>query len=157
MGLPRTYVGFSSTDINYYRLMTAWKANEHIDFDFADLQLEKEINSDNEDYIKRICRQKINQSGYFIQLIGDDTAKKRTYVHWEAQVAVEKKCTIIGVNVNKSRYYEEARTPPAIKDIGAIFVPFHAKSIAYALQNIATNWDGKNYRLTDEKYAELTK
>ena len=32
MGLSRTFVGFSSTDIHYYRLMLAWKENEHIDF-----------------------------------------------------------------------------------------------------------------------------
>ena len=25
MGLPRAFVGFSSTDIHYYRLMKAWK------------------------------------------------------------------------------------------------------------------------------------
>ena len=32
MGLPRTFVGFSSTDIRSYWLMLAWKANDHIDF-----------------------------------------------------------------------------------------------------------------------------
>lgn len=35
MGLSRTFVGFSSTDILYYRLMLAWKENEHIEFNFA--------------------------------------------------------------------------------------------------------------------------
>lgn len=155
MGLPRTFVGFSSSDIAYYRLMTAWKANEHIDFNFSDLQLEEEINSENEDYIKRICREKINQAGYFILLIGDDTIKKRKYVHWEAEVAVEKECTIIGVNLNKSRHYEEDRTPSAIRNIGAIFVPFNAKCIAWALENNKTEWDGKNYQLSDAKHKAL--
>lgn len=46
MGLPRTFIGLSSTDIKYYRLMQAWKAHEHIDFDFADCQLHSEINSE---------------------------------------------------------------------------------------------------------------
>jgi hypothetical protein len=32
MGLPRTFVGFSSTDIHNYRLMQAWKQNQRIDF-----------------------------------------------------------------------------------------------------------------------------
>jgi hypothetical protein len=36
MALTRTFVSFSSTDIGRYRLMCAWKAHEHIDFDFAD-------------------------------------------------------------------------------------------------------------------------
>jgi len=28
MSLPRTFVGFSSTNLNYWRLMQAWKANK---------------------------------------------------------------------------------------------------------------------------------
>ena len=40
MGLPRTFVGFSSTDIRYYRLMQAWKEHEHIDFNFTDCQFD---------------------------------------------------------------------------------------------------------------------
>lgn len=43
--LPRTVVSFSSTDYDYYTLMTAWKANENIDFDFADFQLNDAIQS----------------------------------------------------------------------------------------------------------------
>ena len=39
MPLPRTFVGFSSTRIRYYRMMCAWKANENIDFNFADIVL----------------------------------------------------------------------------------------------------------------------
>lgn len=53
MRLPRTFVGFSSTDIHYYRLMQAWKENEHIDFNFTDCQLNSELNSNDEEYIKR--------------------------------------------------------------------------------------------------------
>ena len=34
MGLPRTFVGFSSTDIRSYWLMCAWKNNSKIDFNF---------------------------------------------------------------------------------------------------------------------------
>lgn len=46
MPLPRTFVGFSSTDILQYHLMCAWKAHEHIDFDFVDFQLGEAIASD---------------------------------------------------------------------------------------------------------------
>ena len=52
MGLPRTFVGFSSTDIRDYHMMLAWKNNECIDFNFTDCQLSDAINSDNESYIK---------------------------------------------------------------------------------------------------------
>ena len=52
MSLPRTFVGFSSTDIRYWNLMLAWKENENIDFDFVNCQLQNEINSEDEAYIK---------------------------------------------------------------------------------------------------------
>lgn len=154
MGLPRTFVGFSSTDLHYYRLMLAWKQNEHIDFNFADCQLEQEIDSDNESYIKRKCRERINLAGSFISLIGTDTRFKHKYVRWELEVALEKGCRIIGVNVDKSRKMVEATCPPIIRDVGAIFVPFSPKIIAYALENYQMKEKG-NYYYKDEIYKKL--
>src|ERR1051326_852044 len=101
MGLPRTFVSFSSSDIGSYRLMTAWKAHEHIDFNFTDCQLVRAVNSQDERYIKQLLRQRIDMAGYFIQLIGPDTRFKRAFVRWEAEVALEKRCTMIGVNLNR--------------------------------------------------------
>jgi hypothetical protein len=80
MGLPRTFVGFSSSDIHYYRLMLAWKAHEHIDFNFTDCQLEQQLNSEDESYIKRKCRERIFMAGTYIMLIGTDTRSKHKYV-----------------------------------------------------------------------------
>ena len=103
MALPRTFVSFSSTDIDYYRTMHMWKANEHIDFDFADFQLDKAIDSEDERYIKQICRPKIRRADTFILLIGNDTFTKTTFVKWEVDVAIEKGCRLIGVNLNHRR------------------------------------------------------
>ena len=135
MGLPRTFVGFSSTDIRYYRLMQAWKANEHIDFNFTDCQLGSEINSENEAYIKSKCRERITMAGTFAVLIGQDTRSKHKYVRWEMEVAIEKKCRIIGINLDGSRQAVDMTCPPIIKNIGAIFVPFSPKIVAHALEN----------------------
>lgn len=154
MGLPRTFVGFSSTDIKYYWLMLAWKNSEKIDFNFADLQLNKEINSEDETYIKRCCRERLDQAGYFIQLIGEDTRYKYKYVRWEAEMAVEKNCTIIGVNLNGSKGFDKERTPKVISDIGAIFVPFGPKIIKYALENYKTKDEG-NFIYGDSTYQTL--
>lgn len=65
MGLPRTFVGFSSTDIKYYRMMQAWKENEHIDFNFTDCQLEQQLFSEREEYIKQKCRERLFLAGYY--------------------------------------------------------------------------------------------
>ncbi len=153
MGLPRTFVGFSSTDIHYYRLMTAWKENAHIDFNFTDCQLSTDINSENEGYVKRKCRERINMAGKFILLIGEDTRSKHKYVRWEASVAREKGCTIIGVNLDGSKR-KTANCPPIIDDIGAIFVPFKPQIIKHALENYKMN-SSDNYHYKENVYRDL--
>lgn len=154
MGLPRTFVGFSSTDIRYYRLMQAWKEHEHIDFNFTDCQLASELNSEDENYIKRKCRERINMAGKYVMLIGEDTHSKHKYVRWEAEVAIEKGCTVIGVNLDGSRRMVEKTCPPIIRDIGAIFVPFSPRIISYALENYKMH-DGGAYYYKDEVYRKL--
>jgi len=135
--------------------MQAWKQNEHIDFNFTDFQLTGELDSENEAYIKRKCRERINMAGKYAMLIGTDTRSKHKYVHWEAEVAIEKQCTIIGVNLNGSRRMQTATCPPIIRDIGAIFVPFSPKIVAYALDNYKMHDDNDNYHYKESVYAEL--
>jgi MTH538 TIR-like domain (DUF1863) len=84
-------------------MMCAWKAQENIDFNFYDLQFEEAIDSTNEQYIKRVCRSKLNRAGTYILLIGNDTRLKTTYVKWEAEVAIENECRLIAVNLNHWR------------------------------------------------------
>lgn len=154
MGLPRTFVGFSSTDIRFYRLMLAWKENEHIDFNFANCQLEQEVNSDDEAYIKRRCRERIGLAGTFAVLIGEDTRSKHKYVRWEMEVAIEKKCRIIGINLDKSRHVVDATCPSIIRNIGAIFVPFSPRIVAYALGNYQMGTRG-DFHYKDHIYTQL--
>ena len=154
MGLPRTFVGFSSTDIKSYWLMTAWKAHQHIDFNFVDCQLSAELRSEDEAYIKRKCRERINMAGKYVLLIGEDTKSKHKYVRWEAEVAIEMGCTIIGVNLDQSRSFVKDKSPPIIANIGAIFVPFSPKIIAHALENYQMK-DKGNYYYPEETYAKL--
>jgi len=155
MGLPRTFVGFSSTDIHNYHLMQAWKENNHIDFNFTDCQLQSDINSENETYIKKKCRERINMAGKYVLLIGQDTKSKHKYVRWEAEVAIEKGCTIIGVNFDGSRFMVKDTCPPIIRDIGAMFVPFSPKIIAYAIENYKMQDDNDNYHYKESVYKEL--
>ena len=138
-----------------YRMMQAWKENEHIDFNFTDCQLASELNSENEDYIKRKCRERINMAGKYILLIGEDTRDKHKYVRWEAEVAIEKDCTIIGVNLDGSRTMVMETCPPIVRDIGALFVPFRPKIIGYALEHYRMHDDDKNYSYKDEVYRQL--
>ena len=143
MGLPRTFVGFSSSDMHYYRLMQAWKKNTNLDFNFTDCQLHTAINSTNEAYIKRLCRERIGMAGTFISLIGQDTRFKNTFVKWEIEVALEKNCRIIAVNLDRSsndgRRINNLLTPSVLKNVGAVFVPYSPNIIAHALTKYKRN------------------
>ncbi len=154
MGLSRTFVGFSGTDIRDYRMMQAWKANNGMDFNFADCQIEKSIDSENEAYIKQICRKQIKTAGTFIQLIGQDTRNKHKYVRWEAEVALEKGCRIIGVNLDHSRKKTQL-CPPIISDVGAVFVTFSPKIVQHALDDFSDEHVRGNLYYPDSVYRSL--
>jgi hypothetical protein len=154
MGLPRTFVGFSSTDANYYRMMLAWKANEHIDFDFCDCQLDKAIRSEDEAYIKSVCRARLDMAGTFIQLIGADTRYKYKYVRWEAEVALEKQSRIIGVNLDGGRFMNPNTCPPILRDAGVTFVSFSPHIVAHAIKH-ARRRTSDNWIFGDEIYQRL--
>jgi len=154
MALPRTFVGFSSTDLNHYRLMLAWKAHEHIDFDFCDCQLQNELRSGDEYYIKGRCRERINMAGTHVLLIGEDTRYKHKYVRWEVEVALEKECRLIGVNLDRWRRINEHTCPPILRDVGAMFVPFSPQIVAHALQHSERQRSG-NWEFRDDTYAQV--
>lgn len=152
MSLPRTFVSFSSADIRSYRLMCAWKAHEHIKFDFADFQLDEAIASRNPYYIKTVCRNKIRRADTFILLIGADTRTKTVFVKSEVEVAIEKGCRLIGVNLNNSRT-KDARCPTFFSRKGALFVPFSSRILAKALKRARKTTS--NWHFEDDIYRNL--
>ena len=72
-------------------------------------------------------------AGTYMMLIGEDTRHKHKYVRWEAEVAIEKGCRIIGVNVNGRTIPDPILCPPVLRNVGAIFVPFSRPVIGRAL------------------------
>jgi len=134
--------------------MIAWKAHEHIDFDFCDCQVQNEIRSEDEAYVKSKCRARIGMAGTFVQLIGADTRSKHKYVRWEAEVALEKKCRILAVNLDGWRRINPDTCPPILRDIGATFVPFSPRIVAHALEH-AGRQDSKDWEFNDSTYSQL--
>jgi hypothetical protein len=70
------------------------------------------------------------------------------------EVAIEKKCRIIGINLDGSRQVVDITCPLIIRNIGAIFVPFSPKIVAYALENYKMNQDNA-YHYKDKIYTQL--
>jgi hypothetical protein len=151
--LRRTFVSFSSADKGRYDLMCAWKAHEHINFNFADFQLDEAINSQTPYYIKSVCAAKVRRADTFVLLIGSDTYAKTVFVRYEVETAVEKGCRLIGVNLNNCRS-KDGLCPDFFANVGALFVPFSSRIMAEALtwQREGTSpW----YYFPDEVYTGL--
>jgi len=137
----KTYVCFDAdNDIHYYRLMTAWKENQAIAFNFHNAH---EINNlrvgSSEETIKRKLRERLQNTKVFIVLIGEHTKNLYKYVRWEIEYAVEKDIPIIAVNLNGRRQMDDKLCPPILRDKLAIHVPFGQKIIDYALNHWPTS------------------
>jgi antiphage defense system Thoeris ThsB-like protein len=151
--LARTFVSFSSADKGRYDLMRAWKAHEHINFNFADFQLDEAINSQGLNYIKSVCAAKVRRADTFVLLIGNDTYTKTVFVKDEVEVAVEKGCKLIGANLNNCRS-KDGLCPNFFADVGALFVPFSSRIVAEAL-TATREGNFPWYYFSDEVYTRL--
>jgi hypothetical protein len=90
-------------------------------------------------------------AGTYMMLIGADTRFKHQYVKWEAEVALEKGCRIIGVNLDGWRTMNKETCPLVIRGVGATFVPFSPQICAYALQ-YAGRHDSEDWVFSDHIY-----
>jgi hypothetical protein len=133
----KTYVCFDAdNDIHFYRLMTAWKENEKIAFDFQNAhEINNLLPTSSEDTIKRKLRERLQNTKVLMVLIGEHTKNLYKYVRWEIEYAIEKDIPRIGVNLNKKRVLDEDLCPPVMRDELAVHVPFGQKILDYALNN----------------------
>lgn len=132
----KTYVCFDGdNDINYYWLMTAWRASDNSSFNFHDAHdLNTARDSSQEESIKRQLRARFANSKLFVVLIGNNTKYLRKFVKWEMEVALRLELPIVGVNLDGSRNVTEL-CPSTIRDELAIYIPFQSKIMQYAMDN----------------------
>lgn len=133
----KTYVCFDGDkDINYYRLMCAWKQREGINFNFFnahDLNTARDDSQENS--IKRQLRERLKNTAVLVVLIGEHTRYLYRFVRWEIEQAIQFGLPIIAVNLNGFRQLDPDRCPPIIRNELAIHVSFNAKIIQYALEH----------------------
>ena len=102
--------------MRYYRLMTAWSANDRFDFDIYNAHvLNTARDSSQEASIKRQLRERFANSKLFLILIGENTRFLTKFVKRGIETAISLKLPLIGININGSRQQDE-RCPPAMRD-----------------------------------------
>ncbi len=140
----KTYIAFDGdNDMHYYRLMTAWKANDGFSLNFHNAHdLNTARDSSQEESIKRQLRERFANSKLLLVLIGANTKYLTKFVKWELEVALRLGLPIIGVNLNKSHQMDD-RCPPTIRDELVAYVSFNHNIIEYAMDN----WPDEFYGL----------
>ncbi len=143
----KTYVAFASEDIRYYRLMTAWKASENIDFDFTnahDIYTARDTSTD--ETIKRRLRERLNNTKQVI-LLGSPEARRKggngtSFLAYEVSTIISLGLPVVIANLDKDRNIVSANVPVpfANADYYSLAVSFGPKIIKYALDNYAANF-----------------
>ena len=112
----KTYVAFDGdNDMKYYRLMTAWKEHDHIEFDFLNAHdLNSARDTSTEESIKAQLRIRMANSKQMLLLVGDNTKYLRKFLPWEIELARKKDIPIIVVNLNNKKGYDDNLCPSAI-------------------------------------------
>ena len=135
----KTYVIFDAdNDIKSYRLMQAWKANEHIDFDFYDAHdVNNLMQGSLEETIKRKLSERMANAKQAIVLVGQSTKNLYKFVRWEIERALAMDLPIVVVNLNQRRDFDNDLCPAILRDQPCVHVSFQPKIIMRALDDYA--------------------
>lgn len=143
----KTYVAFASEDISKYRLMEAWKANEHIDFDFYDAHdLYISRDTSKPETIKRNLRERLKNAKQVI-LLGSKDGKRKggdgvSFLAHEIEVIIEFNLPIVVVNLDGDRVVDKNYIPDPLLNANyyTVSVSLQPKIIMHALDNYAVTF-----------------
>jgi hypothetical protein len=140
----KTYVAFDGDkDMAYYRMLTAWRDNDKIDFGLFDAHdLNKARDTSLTDSIKAQLRERLNNSKVMLLLVGESTKYLTRFVKWEIDYAHRIDLPIIVVNLNKKRSYDPNRCPAAVLDdnVYTVHISYERNIIKHALDNFPSEY-----------------
>ncbi len=152
----KTYVCFDGdSDMGAYRMMQAWVANDHIEFNFYNAH---DLNFSNDtsktDSIKAQLRERMANSKQMLVLVGEKTKLLRKFVPWEIELARKQDIPIICVNLNGKRSFDAERCPNSITvdDVYTLHVSFKAKIIQYALDEFPNAYHKRKHERSGQYY-----
>ena len=151
----KTFISFASEDINYYRMMEAWRDNDKMDFNFHDAHdLNVAFDTSQPDTIRRRLRERLANTKQVVMLISDVTRSKAadhgSFIHYEVTVIEKLKLPVVFANLNKRRESQSNKIPQLLTAPYTISVPFGLEILKYALDNFPEDHE-KNQRSKEPK------
>lgn len=136
----KTYVAFASEDIDYYWMMTAWKKNQNIDFNFHDAHdINTALDTSQPETIRRRLAERLTNTKQCVVLISDTTkpkaARSNTFLYYEVEAIARRGLPVVFVNLNKSRRIQSGKLPATLTEQYSISIPFGQKIVMHALDN----------------------
>ncbi len=130
MATKKVFVSYDYVNDKHYKnLLLAWDANRDFDFYLNDQSVDVSVDSTDAAAIKRVISSKINESTYFLCLIGKKTSKSQ-WILWEINKAIELKKKIVAVKIESTN-----ESPGAIAGVGATWaMAFRFDSIKKAIE-----------------------
>ena len=117
------------------------------EFEFYDAHdINSARDSSQEESIKKQLSERLNNSRFFVLLVGDSTRYLYKFVKWEIEQAIAKAIPIIVINLNGKKHLDKDKCPAILHTQTAIHISFNQKIIEYAL----TNWVNQLEKLKSE-------
>jgi len=131
MATKKIFISYDyENDRHYKNLLLAWDANREFDFYLNDQSVDVSVDSTNAAAIKRVISAKINESTYFLCLIGKKTHDSN-WVAWEINKAIELNKKLIAVKIDN-----ENISPSEILGVNASWaMTYTFESIKKAIEN----------------------
>ena len=156
----KSYVAFASEDIGKYRLMEAWRENEHIDFDFYDAHdLFVSRDTSKPETIKRNLRERLKNAKQVV-LLGSPDGKRKggdgtSFLAHEIDVIVEFNLPVVVANLDGDRRVDRNFIPePLLKaDYYTVSVSYQPMIIMHALDGYAVGF-AKSEKRGPHQYPE---
>lgn len=139
--MANTYVIFDGDNDGWaYQYIRGWAVNRSLSFQFSNSHDLDNMTSQaqNETYVKRNLRMRMQNSDQVVVLVGEKTKNLYRYVRWEIEMAIDLGLPIIVVNLNKYRSVDYAMMPPILRDVCALHIGYRFRAIKSAL----ATWKG---------------
>jgi hypothetical protein len=141
----KTFVSFASEDIHCYRVMTAWRENEHIQFDFHNAHdLNVALDTSQPDTVRRRLRERLANTKQIVLLVSSSTrgaaANRARFLYYEVETIKRLGLPVVFANLNGSRLVQHSWLPAALTQQYTMSVSFQPKMIKYALDDFVTRY-----------------